>query len=160
MFGSEAAAPLRVLFLCTHNSARSQMAEGMLRAWGGDGYVVRSAGTQATSVRPQTITVMDELGIDLLSHASEHLLRYLGEPFDWVITVCEDARETCPAVPGANAQEHRAFEEPSAAAGTQEERLTVFRRVRDEIAARIREFLRRREEPVTTPPSAAGPGPA
>jgi arsenate reductase len=129
------------------------MAEGMLRAWGGAAYEVRSAGTEATSVRPQAIAVMDELGIDLRTHTSEHLGRYLGESFDWVITVCDDARESCPVFPGARAQEHWSFEDPSAAIGTDDERLEVFRRVRDEIAARIREFLRRREEPVMSPPS-------
>lgn len=154
MHGSDAAAPVRVLFLCTHNSARSQMAEGMLRAWGGDAYEVHSAGTEATHVRPQAIAVMDELGIDLRSHASEHLGRYLGESFDWVITVCDDAREACPVFPGARAQEHWSFEDPSAATGTDEERLAAFRRVRDQIAARIREFLRR-EEPVMSSASAA-----
>ncbi len=155
MHRSDDAPPLRVLFLCTHNSARSQMAEGMLRAWGGGAYEARSAGTEATSVRPQAIAVMDELGIDVRSHASEHLGRYLGESFDWVITVCDDAREACPVFPGAKAQEHWSFEDPSAATGSDAERLTVFRRVRDEIADRIREFLRRREEPVISSPSAA-----
>ena len=133
------------------------MAEGMLRAWGGDAYEVRSAGIEATSVRPQAIAVMDELGIDLRTHASEHLGRYLGESFDWVITVCDDAREACPVFPGAKAQEHWSFEDPSVATGSDQDRLAVFRRVRDQIAARIREFLRRREEPViSSPPAAPG----
>lgn len=153
-----AAAPLRVLFLCTHNSARSQMAEGLLRAWGGDAYEAHSAGTEATRVRPQAIAVMDELGIDLRSHTSKHLGRYLHERFDWVITVCDDARESCPVFPGAAHSEHWSFEDPSAATGTDAERQMVFRRVRDEIAARIREFLRR-EEPVILPPSPAPPAP-
>ena len=135
------------------------MAEGLLRAWGGDAYEAHSAGTEATQVRPQAIAVMAELGIDLRSHTSKHLGSYLNKPFDWVITVCDDARESCPVFPGAAHSEHWSFEDPSAAAGSAEERLMVFRRVRDEIAARIREFLRRREEPVILPSSPASPVP-
>ena len=151
---NERVAPLRVLFLCTHNSARSQMAEGMLRAWGGEAVDAHSAGTVATTVRPQAIAVMDELGVDLRSQSSKHLDRYLDEAFDWVITVCDDAREACPFFPGARQRDHWSFEDPSAAGGSDEARLAVFRRVRDEIAERIREFLQR-EAGVTAPPASA-----
>ena len=150
-------APLRVLFLCTHNSARSQMAEGMVRAWGGAAVEAHSAGTVATAVRPQAVAVMDELGIDLRSHASKHLDRYLAEPFDWVVTVCDDAREACPTFPGARQRAHWSFEDPSAASGTDEERLAVFRRVRDEISEQIREFLRREGRLIAPPPAPSDP---
>lgn len=131
----------RVLFLCTHNSARSQMAEGMLRAWADDRFEAFSAGTEATRVRPLAIAAMDELGIDLRGHASKTLERYLDEPFDLVVTVCDQAREACPVFPGARRRDHWSFEDPSAASGTEDERLAVFRRVRDEIAVRIRELI-------------------
>ena len=131
----------RVLFLCTHNSARSQMAEGMLRAWADDRFEAFSAGTEATRVRPLAIAAMDELGIALRGHASKTLERYLDEPFDLVVTVCDQAREACPVFPGARRRDHWSFEDPSAASGTEDERLAVFRRVRDEIAVRIRELI-------------------
>ena len=131
----------RVLFLCTHNSARSQVAEGMLRAWADDRFEAFSAGTEATRVRPLAIAAMDELGIDLRGHASKTLERYLDEPFDLVVTVCDQAREACPVFPGARRSDHWSFEDPSAASGTEDERLAVFRRVRDEIAVRIRELI-------------------
>jgi arsenate reductase len=131
----------RVLFLCTHNSARSQMAEGMLRAWADDRFEAFSAGTEATRVRPLAIAAMDELGIDLRGHASKTLERYLDEPFDLVVTVCDQAREACPVFPGARRTDHWSFEDPSAASGTEDERLAVFRRVRDEIGVRIRELI-------------------
>jgi arsenate reductase (thioredoxin) len=132
--------PIRVLFVCTHNSARSQMAQGFLRAHGGDRFAVFSAGTEATSVRPEAIRAMAEVGIDISGYESKTVDRYLGEQFDWVITVCDQARETCPVFPGANQTAHWAFDDPAAARGDDEERLAVFRRVRDEIAGRIRKF--------------------
>lgn len=131
----------RVLFLCTHNSARSQMAEGMLRAWAGDRFEAFSAGTEAARVRPLAIAAMDELGIDLRGHASKTLERYLDEPFDLVVTVCDQAREACPVFPGARRTDHWSLEDPSTASGSEDERLAVFRRVRDEIAVRIRELI-------------------
>jgi arsenate reductase len=133
--------PIRVLFVCTHNSARSQLAEGLLRARGGPAYDVASAGTEATVVRPEAIGVMAELGIDISAHVSETIDRYLGQPWDWVVTVCDRARETCPFVPGAKQSLHWSFDDPSEATGTEEERLAVFRRVRDEIDARIEAFV-------------------
>ena len=133
--------PVRVLFVCTHNSARSQMAEGLLRARGGSAYEVASAGTEATLVRPEAIAVMDEVGIDISEHVSETIDRYLGEAWDWVVTVCDRARESCPFDPGAKQSRHWSFDDPSEATGTDEERLAVFRRVRDEIDARIGAFV-------------------
>ena len=131
----------RILFLCTHNSARSQMAEGLLRAWGGEGFDVHSAGVEATEVRPLAIRAMDELGIDIRGQTSKRLDVYAGDEFDAAITVCDDAREACPFFPGAQTQLHWSFDDPSAASGTDDERLAVYRRVRDEIGARIRAEL-------------------
>ena len=133
----------RVLFLCTHNSARSQMAEGLLRARGGDAYQAFSAGTEATAVRPEAILVMAELGIDITAQQSKTMDRYLGDPFDWVVTVCDRARESCPVFPGAKRSLHWDFDDPAAATGSDEERMAVFRRVRDEMAVRIDELLAR-----------------
>jgi arsenate reductase len=127
----------RVLFLCTHNSARSQMAEGLLRHLGGDAFEVHSAGTEATRVRPLAVRAMAELGIDISAHASKTLDRYLGQPFDLVITVCDEANEACPVFPGARERRHWSFPDPSRATGTEEEQLAVYRAVRDAIRARI-----------------------
>jgi arsenate reductase (thioredoxin) len=129
----------RVLFLCTHNSARSQMAEGLLREMAGDRFEVFSAGTEATHVRPEAISVMAEIGVDVSTQESKTLERYLGEPFDYVITVCDDANEACPVFPGARERLHWSFPDPSRAEG--EERTPVFRKVRDEIRARIEDEL-------------------
>lgn len=131
----------RVLFVCTHNSARSQMAEGMLRAWAGDRYDVSSGGTEATGVRPEAVAVMAELGIDISGHASKTIERFVGQPWDWLIPVCEEAYEACPYVPGAKSVLRWSFDDPSAVSGTDEERLIAFRRVRDELASRVREFI-------------------
>jgi arsenate reductase (thioredoxin) len=131
---------LRVLFVCTHNSARSQMAEGFLREYGGDRFEVFSAGTEATAVRPEAITAMAEVGIDISAHESKTVDRYLGQSFAWVITVCDQAREACPIFPGATETAHWGFDDPSAATGDEGERMAVFRRVRDEIARRVRMF--------------------
>jgi arsenate reductase len=128
----------RVLFLCTHNSARSQMAEGLLRAWAGDRYEVHSAGTEATGVRPLAIAAMGELGIDISSHTSKTVQTFDGQAFDYAVTVCDDSKEACPFFPNATSQLHWSFEDPSAAIGSDDERLAVFRRVRDQIAERIR----------------------
>ena len=127
----------RVLFLCTHNSARSQMAEGVLRNLGEDRFEVHSAGTGATRVRPLAVRAMDETGIDISGQESKTLERYLGEPFDYVITVCDEANEACPFFPGAKNRLHWSLGDPSRATGSDEERLEVFREVRDEIRERI-----------------------
>jgi arsenate reductase len=131
----------RVLFLCTHNSARSQMAEGLLREWGGDRFEAHSAGIEESVVRPLAIEAMAELGIDIGGYRSKMLTEFEGQPFDLVVTVCDEAREACPNFPGAREQRHWSVEDPAAATGTDEERLAVFRRIRDEIARRIRDEL-------------------
>jgi arsenate reductase len=131
----------RILFLCTHNSARSQMAEGLLRSMGGDRFEGFSAGTEATRVRPLAIRAMAELGIDISAQESKTLDRYRGEPFDAVITVCDQAAEACPVFAGARRRLHWSFPDPSAATGTEDEQLAVYRRVRDDIRARIEQEL-------------------
>ncbi|MGI8909859.1 MAG: arsenate reductase ArsC [Rubrobacteraceae bacterium] len=128
---------LRVLFLCTHNSARSQMAEGLLRYLAGDRFEASSAGTEATSVRSEAVAVMDELGADISKQESKTLERYVNEPFDFVVTVCDDANEACPFFSGARNRLHWSLPDPSKAAGDEEERLAVFREVRDDIRGRI-----------------------
>lgn len=134
--------PYRVLFLCTHNSARSQMAEGLLRELGGDRFATFSAGTEATHVRPLAIRAMEELGIDISDQEPKTLDRYLPDRFDEVITVCDAANEACPYFPGARSRRHWSFEDPSQATGSEEEQLAVYRRVRDQIRERIeRELL-------------------
>ncbi|MDI3341897.1 MAG: arsenate reductase ArsC [Sphaerobacter sp.] len=134
--------PLRVLFVCTHNSARSQMAEGLLRALGGPRFTVFSAGTEATQVRPLAIAAMAELGIDISGHTSKTLEPFLGEPFDYVITVCDAANEACPYFPGAAVRLHWSLPDPAAATGSEAEQLAVYRRVRDDLRTRIeRELL-------------------
>jgi arsenate reductase len=117
------------------------MAEGMLRAWGGDRYEAFSAGTEATEVRPLAVKAMNELGIDISKHQGKTLDTYMGQPFDLVITVCDDAREACPYFPSAKRQLHWSFEDPTRTEGSENERLAVFRRVRDQIADRIRSEL-------------------
>ena len=127
----------RVLFICTHNSARSQMAEGLLNALAGDRFEAFSAGTEATHVRPLALRAMAEIGIDISSHESKTLARFLSQPFDAVITVCDSAAEACPVFVGAKRQFHWSFPDPSKATGSEEEQLAVYRRVRDAIQQRI-----------------------
>ena len=141
MAAAEAAERSRVLFLCTHNSARSQMAEGLLRHLAGDRFEAHSAGTEATQVRPLAIRAMDEIGVNISGQESKTLERYLREPFDHVITVCDDANEACPFFPGARNRVHWSFEDPSRAEGTEEERMAVFRLVRDRIRDRVQAEL-------------------
>lgn len=131
----------RVLFVCVHNSARSQMAEGMLRAWAGDRFEVASGGTEASHVRPEAIAAMAELGIDISAHESKTIERFMGQPWDWLIPVCEEASQACPYVPGAKTVLRWSFDDPSAATGSDEERLGVFRRVRDEMVTQVRAFV-------------------
>jgi arsenate reductase (thioredoxin) len=130
----------RVLILCTGNSARSQMGEGLLRHDAGERFEVESAGTKATFVRPEAIAVMRELGIDISAHRSKNVEEFEGQKFDYVITVCDNARETCPVFFGAAEKLHRDFEDPAAITGSDERRLPVFRRVRDELRGYLREF--------------------
>ena len=141
MEGDKRSGKQRVLFLCTHNSARSQMAEGLLRALAGDRFEAMSAVTEDTHVRPLAIRAMRELGVDISGQESKTLDRYLREPFDYVITVCDDANEACPFFPGAANRLHWSFEDPSRAEGSEEERLAVFRSVRDRIRQRIEDNL-------------------
>ena len=132
----------RVLFLCTGNSCRSHMAEGILRKLGGDRYQAFSAGSKpAGYVHPLAVKVMDEFGQDISKHRSKSLEEFTGEPFDYVITVCDNAREACPVFPSAKNQLHWSFDDPARARGSDQEKLQVFRRVRDEIQARLRSFL-------------------
>ena len=131
----------RILFICTHNSARSQMAEGLLRHLGGGQFEPFSAGTEATAVRPLAIKAMAELGIDISQQQSKTLDRYLHEPFDMVITVCDTAAEACPIFPGAVQRRHWSFEDPSKATGSEAEQLAVYRRVRDQIRSHIEQEL-------------------
>ena len=134
----------RVLFLCTHNSARSQMAEGFLRAMAGDRFEAGSAGTEKTSVNPLAIRAMAELGIDLGGHTSKLYADVASGAWDYLITVCDDANERCPWVPGSVQRLHWSFPDPSRATGSEEERLAVFRRVRDQIQERLTDWLRGR----------------
>jgi arsenate reductase len=131
----------RVLFLCTHNSARSQMAEGFLRAMAGDRFEAQSAGTEKTSVNPLAIKAMAELNVDLSGHSSKVYDGLMKEHGDYLITVCDEANERCPFVPGSVKRLHWSFEDPSRAKGSEEERLQVFRRVRDQIHQRLAEWL-------------------
>ena len=117
------------------------MAEAFLRAWGGDRFEAHSAGTEVTRVRPEAVAVMDELGIDMHRHESKSVERYLGQEFDWVITVCDQAAEACPIFPGARARLHWSFPDPSTAAGAEDEQAIVYRSVRDAIRARIEQEL-------------------
>ena len=130
----------RVLILCTGNSARSQIAEGLLRHDAGERFEVESAGTKASFVRPEAIAVMRELGIDISGHRSKSVEEFYGQQFDYVITVCDNARETCPVFFGAAQKLHRDFEDPAAVTGSDEERLAVFRRVRNDLRGYLRQF--------------------
>jgi len=129
--------PQRVLFLCTHNSARSQMAEALLRRLGGPSFEVQSAGTTPRPIRPEAIQVMGELGIDVGGHASKNVADLLGERFDLVVTVCDTAKESCPIFPGAPRSLHWSIDDPSAGTGDASARLAAFRRARDDLKARI-----------------------
>jgi arsenate reductase (thioredoxin) len=117
------------------------MAEGLLQFHGHGRFEAFSAGTEATAVRPEAIAVMAEIGIDISGQQSKTFDRYLGEPFEWVITVCDRARQTCPVFPGADNTDHWGFDDPAEAEGSEEERLAVFRRLRDEINSRIKMFV-------------------
>jgi arsenate reductase len=131
----------RVLILCTGNSARSQMAEGLLRSLGGDRFEVVSAGTKPSVVRPEAIAVMLELGIDISSHRSKHLREFDGQHFDYVITVCDNANETCPIFPDVTERIHWSLPDPAAVEGSETERLAAFRGVRDALAKSFRGFI-------------------
>jgi arsenate reductase len=123
----------RVLILCTGNSARSQMAEGLLRHDGGQAFDVYSAGTKPSHVRPEAIEAMREVGIDISGHRSKSVEEFAGQEFDYVVTVCDNAKESCPVFPGKTERIHWSFEDPAAVDGDWETRLAAFRRIRDEI---------------------------
>jgi arsenate reductase (thioredoxin) len=133
--------PIRVLFVCTHNSARSQIAEALLRRYGGEDFEVRSAGTEATQVNPYAVRVLDEQGIDWSGARSKAIDEFLDERFDYVITVCDRARETCPVFPGSTNSLHWGLDDPAEVDGTDEEKLAAFRRTAQEVAARLRPFI-------------------
>jgi len=133
--------PIRVLFVCTGNSARSQMAEAILRRRGGPAFEVASAGTEPKGVNPLTIQALAEIGIDISNARSKSVREFLDHEFDYVITVCDQARETCPVFPGAHESIHWGFDDPAAAEGTDEERTAVFRRVLGEIGLRLKPFV-------------------
>ena len=130
----------RVLILCTGNSARSQMAEGLLRHDAGDRFEVESAGTKPTHVRPEAIAVMKEIGVDLSAHRSKSVDEFRDQKFDYVLTVCDSAREVCPIYPGHTNRLHYSFDDPAAVQGSEQERLAAFRLARDQIRHYLRDF--------------------
>ena len=134
----------RILVLCTGNSARSQMGEGLFRHDGRGAYEVESAGTKPGHVRPEAIAVMKELGIDISGHRSKSVNEFEGQAFDYVVTVCDNARDNCPVFPAGTERIHWSFEDPAAVQGTEEERLAAFRRIRDQIQERVVQFFQER----------------
>ena len=132
----------RILVLCTGNSARSQMAEGLFRREGGTVYEVHSAGTKPSHVRPEAIAAMKEIGIDISGHRSKSVDEFIDQPFDYVVTVCDNARESCPVFPARTERIHWTFEGPASVQGSEAERLAAFQRIRDQIHDQIRDFVR------------------
>jgi arsenate reductase len=134
---------IKILFLCTGNSCRSQMAEAFLRKYAGQSFEVYSAGLEPKSIHPLTVKVMDEIGVDISSQTAKSVKVYLGKVlFQYLITVCDEAEKNCPTVwPGVNVRLHWSFEDPAAATGSEEEQLAVFRKVRDQIEAKIKTWL-------------------
>ena len=131
----------KVLFLCTHNSCRSQMAEGLLKNMAGDKFEVYSAGVDPTSVHPLAKKVMKEIGIDISGQQSKSVDEFLDKEFDYVITVCDNARQTCPFFPGNHELLHWSFEDPAIALGSEEERLLMFRKIRDQLRDHIQRLI-------------------
>ena len=130
----------RILVLCTGNSARSQMGEGLFRHEGAGEWQVESAGTKPSVVRPEAIAAMAEIGIDISGHRSKSVDEFVGQNFDYVVTVCDNARDACPVFPGAVKRLHWSFEDPAAAQGSEEQRVAEFRRIRNQIHERVRTF--------------------
>ncbi len=130
----------RVLILCTGNSARSQMAEGLLRHDAGDRFEAFSAGTRPSRVRPEAIAVMRELGIDISGQFSKSVNEFTGQPFDYVLTICDNAKESCPVFAAKTITIHQSFDDPAALEGSEDERLALFRRVRDEMRRYLLKF--------------------
>jgi len=133
--------PVRVLFLCTGNSARSQMAEALLRSFGGDDFEVFSAGTEPKSLHPMTIQIMQESNIDVSSQQSKHLEQFLGQSFDYIITVCDRAKDNCPTFPGDIERIHWSFDDPADTTNDQTAQHELFKRIRGEISERIRVWV-------------------
>jgi arsenate reductase len=133
--------PLRVLFLCTGNSCRSQIAEALLRHFGGEDFEIHSAGTDPRPIHPLSMEVMGEIGLDLSAHRSKDLREFIGQSFDYIITVCDRARDNYPTFPGDNERIHWGFEDPAAATSDVNAQRIVFRRVRNEINERIRVWV-------------------
>jgi arsenate reductase len=133
--------PLKVLILCTGNSARSQMAEGLLRHDGGGAFVVNSAGLEPSFVRPEAIKTMREIGIDISTHRSKPIDEFTGRPFDYVITVCDNAKQNCPMFPAATNRIHWSIEDPAAVTGDEQTRLEAFRSARDNLRKRLSKFI-------------------
>jgi arsenate reductase len=131
----------KILVLCTGNSARSQMGEGLFRAEGGAAVEVFSAGVKPSSVRPEAIAVMKEIGIDISGHRSKSVDEFSGQSMDYVVTVCDNARDACPLFPAGTERIHWSLEDPAAVEGGEPERLEAFRRIRDQLRARVRAFL-------------------
>jgi arsenate reductase len=132
--------PVRVLFVCTGNSARSVMAEALLRQHGGGRFEVFSAGTEPKGINPLTLRVLSDAGIDASAARSKSVSEFLGQSFDYVVTVCDEARQACPVFPGVHESLHWGYEDPAEAVGTEEQRLAVFRRVFVQLAERVRQF--------------------
>ena len=133
--------PIRVLILCTGNSARSQMAERLLRHDGGDTFAVESAGIEPSFVRPEAIKVMREIGIDISGHRSKSIDEFAAEAFDYVITVCDNAKQNCPIFPGPAQRIHWSIEDPAAVDGAEQTRLAAFRAARDDLRERLLKFI-------------------
>lgn len=132
---------MKLLVLCTGNACRSQMTEGFLRTLGGDRLTVSSAGITPTGLDSRATEVMAEVGVDISGHVSDQISRYMNDQFDFVITVCDNASENCPVFPGETTRLHWPFDDPAAATGSDEQILTEFRRVRDEIRAKVESWL-------------------
>ena len=132
----------RILVLCTGNSARSQMGEALFRHEGRGAYEVASAGTNPSQVRPEAVAVMKELGIDISGQRSKSVGEFNGQSFDYVVTVCDNARDTCPVFPAGTERIHWSFEDPAAVQGSEQERLAAFRRIRERLHERVKTFLR------------------
>ncbi len=136
----------RILVLCTGNSARSQMGEGLFRHEGRGAYEVESAGTHPSRVRPEAIAVMKEIGIDISGHRSKAVSEFDGQRFDYVVTVCDNARDNCPVFPARTERIHWSFQDPAAVVGSEQERLAAFRSIRDQIRDKVRAFFQSHHE--------------
>ncbi len=137
----------KILFLCTHNSARSQMAEGLINYYFGDRYKAKSAGVEVSTVNPFAIEVMREIGIDITHHYSKHVNQFINEEFDYIITVCDHAKEHCPYFPGGKIYIHKSFEDPSRVKGSDKAKLAAFRKIRDQIKLWLEENFGNKKEP-------------